>query len=166
MHPIRLRGPWNVEPLARFRRGTDGSLTESTDDLPPAARQTMPADWSASLGEDFLGRVRYHRVFQTPTGLENGERVFLVVEPPRSRGEVRLFEQQLGVVEPTGPPGRFDITDQLDYDHNRLEIIVEHPPFDHNDQHSPMPHEHLPGGLIGEVRLEIEELPEQSQSVV
>jgi hypothetical protein len=151
MHTIRLRGPWNVEPLARFVPQPDGSYRPVKDNLPPAARATMPADWSASFGGDFLGRVRYHRVFQTPTGLEDGERVFLVVEPPRSHGMVRFFEQLLGEVRHGGAPGRFEITEQLT-DHNRLEIIVDHPsPSDTRfDAKSP-------GGLIGEIRLEIEE---------
>jgi hypothetical protein len=115
----------------------------------------MPADWSDPFGENFRGRVRYHRVFQTPTGLENGERVYLVVEPPRTHGEVRLFEQTLGIVEIDGPPARFEITSLLDYDHNRLEIIVEHPPL--NDGRLSAELSQQPGGLIGEVRLEIEE---------
>lgn len=115
----------------------------------------MPADWSAAFGANFLGLVRYHRVFQTPTGLENGERVFLVIEPPRSRGEVKLSDRLLGVVEHGGPFGRFEITDQLQ-DHNRLEVIVEHPV--HDDAGRAPADIKSPGGLIGEIRLEIEEV--------
>lgn len=110
----------------------------------------MPSDWAASLGDDFLGCVCYRRTFQKPTGLDSGERVFLVVEPPRSRGVVSLADEELGEVHHGGPPGRFDITDRLD-DHNRLEIVVEHPADgDAGGALSP------PGGLTGEVRLEIE----------
>ena len=150
MHTIRLRGPWQLEPLQRYIQQPDGSHRWDNDNLPAEARQTMPADWSASIGPDFLGRVRYHRVFQTPTGLDNGERVFLVVEPPRSRGIVTLANQELGEVVAGRSPARFDVTDCLE-DHNRLEIIVEYPVPGVNFIAAE------PGGLIGEVRLEIEE---------
>ena len=151
MHTIRLRGPWNFEAIARFVPQADGTYLPVVHDLPPSARATMPADWSASFGADFVGRVRYHRVFQTPTGLDSGERVFLVVEPPRTRGTVKLADRTLGIIHHGGPLGRYDITDQLE-DHNRLEVIVEHPQFD-----QPEAHVQAPGGLVGEVRLEIEE---------
>ena len=155
MHIIRLRGPWQLEPQARYeRRG--GRWTPSAESLPAGARMTMPADWSAVLGSDFIGCVRYHRVFQTPTGLDSGERVFLVVEPPRSRGVVSLSDLRLGDVCWGGPPGRFDITERLD-DHNRLEIIVEHPPLDDTMHPNDDNGARWPGGLVGEVRLEIEE---------
>jgi hypothetical protein len=151
MHSIRLRGPWQLEPLARFIRQADGAFQAATDDLPPSARETMPADWSASLGSDFLGRVRYHRVFQKPTGLDAGEHVFLVVEPPRSRGLVRLADCDVGEARVGHAPARFDITDRLQ-ERNRLEIIVEHPA-----SRDGVCDNALPGGLVGEVRLEIEE---------
>ena len=64
-------------------------MSRSTDEFAGRGTMTMPADWCGSLGADFLGRVRYRRNFQKPTGLESGERVWLVVEPPRSRGTVR-----------------------------------------------------------------------------
>jgi hypothetical protein len=151
MHTIRLRGPWQLEPILRFVPQADGAYRWVKDGLPPAARETMPADWSSCFGPDFLGRVRYHRIFQKPTGLDSGERVFLVVEPPRSRGAVSISNRLLGEVEQGGLPSRFDITACL-ADHNRLEIIVEHP----RSCDSPIDAQ-LPGGLIGEVRLEIEE---------
>lgn len=166
MHTIRLRGPWQVEPVCRFVRKVDGALDESTDDLPPAARVTMPADWAATCGEDFWGRVGYLRTFQKPTGLESGERVFLVVEPPRSRGCVLLSRTSavnawsdgilLGEVECGDAPGRFEITELLD-EHNRLEIVVDHPALDAASRANDDGGTCLPGGLVGEVRLEIEE---------
>jgi hypothetical protein len=148
MHTIRLRGPWQLEPILRFVPQAGGNYRWVQDGLPAEARETMPADWSASLGADFLGRVRYHRVFQKPTGLKSGERVFLVVEPPCSHGTVGLGGVELGAVEQAGAPGRFDITQRLE-DHNRLEIIVEHPTPGRDPSRT--------GGLVGEVRLEIEE---------
>jgi hypothetical protein len=104
----------------------------------------MPADWSAMLGADFLGRVRYTRLFHKPTGLELAERVFLVVEAPRSRGVVELNRKRVGEVEWDRGPLRVDVTELLGGD-ERLEIVVEH------DEPGST------GGLVGEVRLEIED---------
>jgi hypothetical protein len=111
----------------------------------------MPADWSGLLGADFLGRVSYRRTFQKPTGLESGERVWLVVEEPRSRGNVELNDRQLGEAG-----GRFDITELLE-DHNRLEIVVEHSAIDAQGVARDDGDTGSAGGLVGEVRLEIEE---------
>ena len=116
----------------------------------------MPADWSDLFGRDFFGRVRYRRMFQKLTGLESGERAFLVVEPPRSRGVISLSGKPLGEVVWGGPPARFDITDLLE-DHNRLEIVVEHPVLDGAATADDDDFSQSPGGLVGEVRLEIEE---------
>jgi hypothetical protein len=156
MHTIRLRGPWQLEPLEQFLPASDGHYTRSTGGLPLSARATMPADWSDAFGREFLGRVRYHRVFQKPTGLDSGERVFLVVEPPRSRGVVSLSRKRLGEVVWGGPAARFHITDLLE-DHSRLEIVVEHPALDEALRCDDDGVTQLPGGLVGEVRLEIEE---------
>jgi hypothetical protein len=151
MHTIRLRGPWSVEPLEQFILRSDGGYERSSGGLQPAAKMTMPADWGAVLGATFLGLVRYQRNFQKPTGLESGERVWLVVEGPRSRGTVDLNRKRLG-----DAGGRFDITELLE-DHNRLEIVVEHPVVDERGVARDDDDTALTGGLIGEVRLEIEE---------
>jgi hypothetical protein len=156
MHTIRLRGPWQLEPLERFVARGEGSFERVVEGLPVRSRLTMPADWSIAFGGEFYGRVRYHRVFQSPTGLDSGECVWLVVEPPRSRGAIKLNGKPLGDASWGGPSFRCDITGLLE-DHNRLEIVVEHPALDGGaaaNDHSDI---NLPGGLIGEVRLEIEE---------
>ncbi len=155
MHTIRLRGPWQVEPLERYVRRTDGRYRRSAKDLPAATRMTMPADWGPVLGGDFLGRVRYGRMFQKPTGLDSGERVWLVMEVARSSGEVTLSRKRLGEVVWSGVCGRFDITELLE-DHNRLEIVVEHPLLDALGAANDDSDTNMPGGLVGEVRLEIE----------
>jgi hypothetical protein len=116
----------------------------------------MPADWSCLFGADFLGRVRYERGFQKPTGLEGGERVFLVVEPPRSEGCVLLDGELLGFVHAGERAQRFDITNRL-ASRNKLEVFVDHPALDELRSTVGNPIDTLPGGLIGEVRLEIEE---------
>jgi hypothetical protein len=156
MHIIRLRGPWQVEPVARFVLQPDGTYAFDEVDLPPPARVTMPADWAAVCGGDFLGRVRYLRTFQKPTGLDSGERVFLVVEPPRSSACLTWKKELLGFVYPGEPAGRFDITDRLE-DHNQIEIFVDHPALDEMRSTVGDPALLPPGGLVGEVRLEIEE---------
>ena len=129
MHTIRLRGPWQVEPLERYVLQPDGGYERSTSELPAAAQMTMPADWAAVLGPRFLGARALSRNFQKPTGLESGERVWLVVEAPRSRGIVRAKPQALGCVRFGGQPGGLILRNLLE-DHNRLEIVVEHPAID------------------------------------
>jgi hypothetical protein len=159
MHSIRLRGPWQLEPIERYVRRQDGAPDGAPDgalaDPPAGGRATMPADWSGTLGGSFQGVVRYRRTFQKPTGLESGETVWLVVEPPRSCAAVSLADRPLGEVRCGGPPGRFDITQLLE-DHNRLEIVVTHPTPDSLGEPE-SDDAHLCGGLVGEVRLEIEE---------
>lgn len=145
-----------MEPVQQFVLQPDGTYEPFSDDLPLPVRAKMPADWSPAFGSDFFGRVRYRRTFQKPTGLDEGQRVFLVVEPPRSRGMITLNAELLGTVRTGDAPGRFDITDRL-RETNRLDILVDHPALDdaatrHDDNAT-----NLPGGLVGEVRLEIEE---------
>jgi hypothetical protein len=151
MHTIRLRGPWSIEPLERYVLGPGGRYQRTSGDLPATAKMTMPADWGPAFGTAFLGLVRYQRIFQKPTGLESGERVWLVVDVPRSRGSVELNRHALGEAG-----GRFDITELLE-DHNRLEVVVEHPALDANGTASDDGDTIAAGGLTGEVRLEIEE---------
>jgi hypothetical protein len=116
----------------------------------------MPADWAQCFGKDFLGCVRYRRVFHGPTGLESGERAILVIEPPRSRGTISLNGKSLGHVVWGGPVFRYDITDQLQ-DRNQLEIVVDHPLLDGTIHRDDDDFSQIPGGLVGEVRLEIED---------
>ena len=151
MHTIRLRGPWLLEPVERYVPRAGGGYERSTANLPVAAKMTMPADWRPVLGASFLGLVRYQRTFQKPTGLESGKRVWLVVEEPRARGRVDLNRKHLGEAG-----GRYDITEFLE-EHNQLEIAVEHPAVDVGGAARDDGDTSLSGGLIGEVRLEIEE---------
>jgi hypothetical protein len=129
MHTIRLRGPWQLHATKRFVLQPDGSYRAVEDDLPPPAQAKMPADWSRMFGYDFLGVVRYSRNFNRPTNLDPHERVWLVVEPPRSCGQVRVNGREFGRVRFSAPAGRFDITALLE-DHNTVVIDVEHPELD------------------------------------
>jgi hypothetical protein len=156
MHTIRLRGPWHLEAVTRFVPQADGTYCPVKDDLPWSARAKTPADWSSVFGAGFLGRVRYERAFQKPTGLEDGERLFLVVEPPRSEGCIVLQGQLIGFVHAGEGTQRFEITDRL-ASRNTLEVFVDHPALDGLRSTVGEPVDTLPGGLIGEVRLEIDE---------
>jgi hypothetical protein len=157
MHTIRLRGPWQLEPVFRYVRRENGGIERRADGLPSTARMQMPADWREAFGGDFLGRVRYLRTFHAPPGLQFDERVWLVVEPQRSMARVVLVEETLGIVRAEGPTQRFDITHRLSPT-NKLVIFVDHPGDETDgasfDELAASP----PGGLIGEVRLEIEEV--------
>src|SRR5688572_10261437 len=108
MHTIRLRGPWELEPVERFVPRSDGTYSSQMHELPPPCRCQMPADWGEALGNDFLGVVRYSRTFNRPTNLDPHEEVWLVVEPPRSLGVVHLNGQELGRVSSGEPAKRFD----------------------------------------------------------
>ncbi|MCI0492617.1 MAG: hypothetical protein L0Z07_06750 [Planctomycetes bacterium] len=207
-HIIRLRGPWQLEPIARFLSRPDGTLLPGLHGLPSPVRATLPANWSILFGHEFLGRVRYGRTFHLPTGLEPHERVWLVVEPPRSHGIVRLNGLPLGEIRLGDPAGRFEITTLLTPRNAKrwllprplvapsllplplgegrgegnsrsdprpnplptnlrsvpgegihLEIDVTHPLLDENGHPVDDDGVFVPGGLVGEVRLVIEERP-------
>lgn len=156
MHSIRLRGPWQLEPICRYVPRKDGFFDAEVENLPAAATMKMPTDWSAAFGGDFLGRVRYVRTFHAPPGLVPEERVWLVVEPQRSLARVMMGDDVLGTVVATGPAQRFDITHRLE-SFNRVEIVVDHPALANGEIAEGAVDVSLPGGLVGEVRLEIEE---------
>ena len=111
----------------------------------------MPCDWSESLGADFRGRVRYRRRFHRPTGLV-GQRVSIVCECVDVWASVDLNGCPLGTFTALAP-FRADVTDQL-RDQNELCVDVELPSTKSEIPRS-VQREHLGGGLIGEVRLEI-----------
>jgi hypothetical protein len=160
-HSIRLRGPWQYQPLARFETQADGTQRETTDDLPPGGDLVLPADWGAVLGREFCGTVRFSRVFHRPTGLAAASKVWLIVEDVHWRARVALNDRLLGEVicsratasEPASElhrcPSRFDVTSLLE-PHNRLSIDVTSPAKFPNGPANQT------GGLIGLVRIQIE----------
>jgi hypothetical protein len=156
MHVIRLRGPWEYEPLARVWIEAGGRRRESRESLPPPGRVQLPADWGLTLGAEFRGRVRYTRRFGLPTNLEPDEEVWLVVEGVDYFGAVTLNDRSLGdVTSYLGPPVEFNVTPLLG-ERNILTLDVELPAFESGAAPPVRPgREHLPGGPIGEVRLEI-----------
>jgi len=148
VHPIRLRGPWEYEPLAQCR---DGGLRD--DDLPPGGRVTMPADWGATLGDDFRGRVRYRRPFGFPAELTGGERVWLVFEAIGGAARLWLNDEPLAELEPGATPARLEVTPRLE---KRNVLVVEVELLEEGEADGSR------GGLTGEVRLEIEETCEEA----
>jgi hypothetical protein len=110
-HRIRLRGPWECEPL------------ESADGLvPPASRVTMPCHWGESGLSGFAGRVRYRRRFGYPGRLDDTERVWLTFSGATERADVSLNGVVLGSSERAGEPFEFEATALL---RERNELVVE-----------------------------------------
>jgi len=157
MHLIRLRGPWEYQVLARFGRDETENIRQDASEL-PAGSVRMPSDWGETLGNDFRGRVRYRRRFNCPTGLDKGQVVYVCLAAVDCFGEVSLNGTTLGRVVGDRPNQRFHVTGLLQ-SANELSVVVELPHDDPNSDPLPRPagREDLPGGLIGDVRLEIEE---------
>ena len=150
MHQIRLRGPWEYEPLVKYL----ASGESQRDGLAAAGRIQMPADWGEVLGADFHGQVRFTRFFHRPTGLSEIETVRLVVEQVDCRAELTINDHPLGNQDGTDV-GRYDITTLLK-PHNNLTIRVELPRDADSTPPRPTGRLGMPGGIPGEVRLEIE----------
>ena len=157
MHVIRLRGPWEYEPLARAIRIGTGDWKLETSDLPPGGRVLVPVDWGETLGPEFRGRVRYLRRFGQPTSLSPSAQIWLAVDGVDAFASVSLNDESLGEVLGPEVRVRFNVTGYL-RPRNILVLEVEKPRLG-----APNPHESvtdsrqgLPGGPISEVRLEIE----------
>lgn len=153
-HAIRLRGPWQLEPLARYVL-TSAGCVESTSNLPHPCRTTVPSDWGELLGNDFRGRVRYRRTFNPPPSLDPHERIWLVVEGVDARGTVSLNGIPLGSVPGYAIAANFDATPLIQA-RNEVVLDVDLPADVRGNQEIVRPgRETLPGGPIGNVRLEI-----------
>lgn len=126
-HRIRLRGPWECQPLRRHGEGS----------LPSLCRMAMPCRWSEGGLPDFSGLVRFTRSFGYPGRIDSYERVWLTFAAVGGEAEVRLNGQPLGRL--TGPT-EFEVTRLL---RPRNELIVE---IEGTAEQ---------GGLPGEVALEV-----------
>lgn len=114
-------------------------------------RVKIPSDWADWLGVSFRGQVAYTRRFNRPTGLEAEQRVWLVIEAIDFRGSVLLNDQPIGCLQFGDPPLRIEIGSWIQKS-NRIRIDIELPiQVDRGDRNQ------MAGGLIGGVRLEIEE---------
>ena len=132
-HRIRLRGPWECEPLARASVQTAGPL-------PPPGRMILPCRWGEGGLGDFAGRVRFRRRFGFPGRIDSYERVWLTFAGVEGTAEVGLNGQLLGRREGAEGPFEFEVTSLLSH-RNELTVEVEAAGGR--------------GGLWGEVALEI-----------
>jgi hypothetical protein len=132
-HRIRLRGPWECEPLAR--RGDSAN-----EPLPPPRRVDVPCRWDDAGLPSFAGRVRFCRRFGNPGRIDAHERVWLTFAEIAGAAEVRLNDHVLG--RRSGSPGEaeFDATELLQA-RNELVVDVEGTAAE--------------AGLWGEVALEV-----------
>ncbi|HVA46078.1 MAG TPA: hypothetical protein VNH11_06860 [Pirellulales bacterium] len=154
-HVIRLRGPWHFEPLARATLDADGQITEISAGLPPAGRATVPEDWGDRLGSGFRGRVRYRRTFNPPATLDPHERLWLVVKGVDAFGHVSVNGTRLGTIDGYALARGFEVT-RLVGPRNEIDLEVELPQELPGVTQPLRPgRERLPGGPIGEVRLEV-----------
>jgi hypothetical protein len=126
-HRIRLRGPWECEPL---RRDGDGPL-------PAPSRMTLPCRWADGGLHDFVGWVRFRRRFGYPGTIDPHERVWLTGAGISGRAALRLNGEPLA--EGVAGPFAFDVTARL-RSRNELAVEIEAGPE---------------GGLTGEVALEV-----------
>jgi hypothetical protein len=138
-HRIRLRGPWECEPLARMMVHSGGRVETVTGPLPPGCRMTMPCRWSEGGLGDFAGRVRFRRRFGYPGRIDAHERVWLTFAGVDAVAEVQLNGHFLGRHE-GADPFEFEVTALLQ-SRNELVVDVEAPAGN--------------GGLWGEVVMEI-----------
>ncbi|MGF1578297.1 MAG: hypothetical protein ACFCD0_02915 [Gemmataceae bacterium] len=138
-HRIRLRGPWECEPLGAFVERPDGQVEVSESTVPGRFRMTMPCHWHEGGLENFRGLVRFHRRFGYPGQIDEDERVWLTFVGWTGTGNVSVNGQSL-IEEHEGAPCAFDITSLL-RPNNELLVEIE--------SVSPQ------AGLWGEVALEI-----------
>lgn len=112
-HCIRLRGPWECEPLERI---------PATEPLPEPRRIVMPCRWrDSSLGE-FAGRVRLRRRFGLPRTIDAHERLWITCAGVRDRAEFWLNGHHLGRHDRADEPCAFEVTTLLQA---RNELVAE-----------------------------------------
>jgi hypothetical protein len=102
-HRIRLRGPWQREPL---ERGAGDN----------------PVGPNSALLPNLTSRVRFRRRFGYPGRIDGYERVWLTFAGIEGSAEVRLNGRPLGRFEGTAGPAEFEVTSFLS---SRNELVVE-----------------------------------------
>ena len=150
-HRIRLRGPWEYEPLARRVIHDSGQMEMRTESLPPPGRMILPCPWRDGGLSDFAGKVRFRRRFGWPGRIDASESVWLTFAGAGSGSDVWLNGKFLGRHEGTSTAFDFPITSLLQL---RNELIVE---VDVSPEAS---------GLWGEVALEVRPKPPSSVEVI
>lgn len=131
MYPyrIRLRGPWECEPLA----------SSSGAPLPRKCRMEIPCRWKEGGLGDFAGTVRFRRHFGYPSRIEAHERLWLTFAGIAGSAEVSLNGQLLGKQQGADGPFEFEVT-RLLQERNDLTLDVA---------------AESDGGIWGEVALEV-----------
>jgi beta-galactosidase/beta-glucuronidase len=127
-HRIHLKGPWELE----------------SPDPTSTGRVTMPADWQSLFGTA-AGRAVFRRRFHSPTNLEPDDRVWLVFDGVGGQGTVRINGEDVGRLQSSDQPQRFDIFATLQ-PFNEATVELEFDPATAA----------TPGGLFAPVALEIE----------
>jgi hypothetical protein len=135
-HLIRLHGPWSVRPLENPRFGAARQCTLETDDGSSSSDslQTIafPQDWKAwcvsflKTATEKFPTIELSRRFGLPTGLADGQKIWLTFEIEDCRGTVWLNDQELGTIRLEDRLIRFAIGKSL-LARNQLQIFL--PPF-------------------------------------
>jgi hypothetical protein len=139
-HRIRLRGPWDCEPLARLEFDAHGSAREVDGPLPEKRHMTIPCRWGEGGLGDFSGRVRFRRRFGWLANIAPHERVWLTFGGVDGSAETCVNGCLLGTHGATPAPFEFEVSSLLQ-PRNELTVVVEAPGGS--------------GGLWGEVALEV-----------
>jgi hypothetical protein len=114
-HRIRLRGPWECEPVAR-------APSQPEHELPTPFQIALPCSWKDTLIGDFRGRVRLRRRFGYPGQIDATERVWFVLAGAEAVRGIWLNGQLLHESESEGAGWEFDVTQRLQA---RNEVCVE-----------------------------------------
>jgi hypothetical protein len=139
-HRIRLRGPWDCEPLARLAFDVDGTARAAEGSVPAKRRMSIPCRWGESGLGDFSGRVLFRRHFGWLANIAPHERIWLTFEGVDGLAEVCLNGRSLGTYQ--GPPAPFEFkVASLLQSRNELTVVVEASGGN--------------GGIWGEVALEV-----------
>jgi hypothetical protein len=143
-HRIRLRGPWEIEPLRKIvvdglEHGGFCSLN-----LPPARTVNSPGLWKDFGLPDFRGVVRYRRHFGLPRKLDEHETVWITCAGVADSCIVWLNGERLANFANPRQPFEVEVTGKLQ-DRNELWLDIH---YDHSNG----------GGLCGDVALEIRAL--------
>src|SRR5687767_3486483 len=108
-HRIRLRGPWECEPIGPA--------------APPPRRVTIPCGWDAAGLAEFRGRARFTRKFGYPGKADRDvEHFWLTCADANGCCEIHLNHQLLSAESCAS--FAFDVTSIIQ-DRNQLEVLID-----------------------------------------
>ncbi|HLW67550.1 MAG TPA: hypothetical protein VKS79_19700 [Gemmataceae bacterium] len=143
-HRIRLRGPWEIQPLALVIHQGPGQFTWRKHDLPLARTVNSPGLWKDCGLPDFMGIVRYRRQFGLPRKLDEHETVWITCAGVADSCIVWFNGERLANFANPREPFEVEVTGKL-RERNELWLDIH---YDHPNG----------GGLCGDVALEIRAL--------